>query len=63
MLLTMLGTAIKNIDWISKTRDSINNLKKYQKYQYSFVIFDAESNIEHICLVFTLLSFFNFVKK
>ncbi len=26
MLLTVLGTVIKNIDWISKTRHSINNL-------------------------------------
>ncbi len=51
------------IDGISKIRDSINNLKAYQKYQNGFVIFDAESNFEHIYPVFTLLSFFNFVKK
>ncbi len=41
MLLTMWGTMMKNIDRISKTRDLINNLKAYQRYQNGFVIFDA----------------------
>ncbi len=63
MLLTMLGTMIENINEISKIQGSINNLKVYQKYQNSFVIFDAESNFDHIYSVVTLLSFFSFVKK
>ncbi len=53
MLLTMQGTLVKNIDGISKTRDSIHNLKEYQKYQNSFVIFDADSNFEHIYQMFS----------
>ncbi len=63
MLLTVQGTVLKNIDETSKTPDSFNNLKEYQKYQNGFVIFDAESNFEHIYPLFTLLSFLNFVKK
>ncbi len=39
---------IKNIDEISKSQDLTDNLKDYRKYQNSFVIFDAESNFEHI---------------
>ncbi len=45
---------IKNIDGISKTQDSINNLRAYQKYQNSFVIFDTESNFEHIYPVYLI---------
>ncbi len=52
---------IKNIDGISKTQHSINNLIEHQKYRTRFVIFDAESNFEHIYPVFTPLSFFSFV--
>ncbi len=50
----MWGTAIENMDGISKTQKSIVNLKEYQKYQNSFVSFDAESNFEQIynvCLI------------
>ncbi len=54
-------TVIKNIDGASKARDSINNLKDRQKYWNSFVVFDGESNFEHIYPLFTLLSFFNIV--
>ncbi len=54
---------IKKIDGISKTLYSNNNLTERQKYQTGFVIFDAESNFEHIHPVFTLLSFFSFVRK
>ncbi len=63
MLLTMQETVMKNIDGVSKTQDSINNLKEHRKYQNGFVIFDVESNFEYIYPVFTLLSFFNFFKK
>ncbi len=44
---------IKNIDEIPKTRNSIDNLEDYQQYQNSFVIFDAESNFQHIYAVFS----------
>ncbi len=47
MLLTMLGTVIKNIDGISETRDSINNFTVSKELEW-FYIFDAESNFEHI---------------
>ncbi len=50
-----IGNCDKNIDEISKTRHSINNLTEYQKYQTGFVLFDAESNFEYIYPVFTLL--------
>ncbi len=58
----MWVNVIKNIDRISKTGDSIYNLKVYQKYQNGFVIFDAELNFEHIyplcllCYHFSVLS-------
>ncbi len=54
MLLTVWGRVIKNIDGMSKTRRLINNLTKHQKYQTSFVTFDAESNFKHIYPMFTL---------
>ncbi len=44
----------KNIDVISKIRHWINNLTDHQKYQIGFVIFDAESNFEHIYRYFSL---------
>ncbi len=44
---------MKNIDGISKTPDSIDNLKGYEKYQISFVSFDKESHFEHIYQVFS----------
>ncbi len=54
---------IKNINGISKTQHSINNLPEHQKYQIVFVIFNAESNFEYIYPVFTLLPFFSFVRN